>query len=399
MCDASCDQQTTTGRPSSRLAYDRAELLSWYCKAPPAASVVERLRDHGLWCVCRLRRVRRRHRAALCRIDGYRGRRSGRSRWRPPYSRPAGNSSSGLAGSRRVRTDDTLRSSLLPVHVDRHSAPRDVNVVFGCINIRSVANKIDDLLEVRRDHLIDVLFLVETWHNSDSVSLRRLRADGFQVVDRARPRVRDNVMTTNHGGVAAVAVPGIRLTLLDLGVKPESFELMCVRVVSGSSACIVAVIYRPGTESVTAAFFCELSDVLYRLVTFVDPVFLVGDVNIRLERTAEPTTGQFTELLAAHGLTCCVTAATHDLGGTLDIVAMRDDLPLSIVDVLDIGHRGLSSASVLDVGLSDHRLLRWSASMARLRPVYTTATIRPWRKLDTVTFRDAISSSSLCRSD
>src|SRR5664279_2015378 len=155
-------------------------------------------------------------------------------------------------------------------------------------------------------------------------------------------------MTTNHGGVAAVAVPGIRLTLLDLGVKPESFELMCVRIVSGSSACIVAVIYRLGSES----------------VTFVDPVFLGGDVNIRLERTAEPTTGQFTEMLSAHGLTCCVTAPTHDLGGTLDIVAMRDDLPLSIVDVLDIGHRGRSSASVLDVGLSDHRLLRWSASIA-----------------------------------
>jgi len=55
-------------------------------------------------------------------------------------------------------------------------------------------------------HAIDVLFLVETWHDTDSVSFRRLRADGFQVVDRPRPRVRDDVITTNHGGVAAVAV-------------------------------------------------------------------------------------------------------------------------------------------------------------------------------------------------
>jgi len=45
------------------------------------------------------------------------------------------------------------------------------------------------LLDVRRDLAIDVLFLGETWHDADSVSFSRLRADGFQVVDLPRPRV------------------------------------------------------------------------------------------------------------------------------------------------------------------------------------------------------------------
>ena len=36
--------------------------------------------------------------------------------------------------------------------------PRDVNVIFGCLNIRSVANKMDDLVDVRRDQLMDVMF-------------------------------------------------------------------------------------------------------------------------------------------------------------------------------------------------------------------------------------------------
>ena len=40
------------------------------------------------------------------------------------------------------------------------------------------------------------------------------------------------------------------------------------------------------------------------------------------------------------------------------IAAMRDELPLSVADVLD-------------VGLSDHRLLRWSTSFARPCPVGT----------------------------
>ena len=60
----------------------------------------------------------------------------------------------------------------------------------------------DDLLEVRRDMSIDVMFLVETWHDTDSVAFQRLRADGFQVVDRPRPRSRADTLATNHGGLA-----------------------------------------------------------------------------------------------------------------------------------------------------------------------------------------------------
>ena len=46
---------------------------------------------------------------------------------------------------------------------------------------------------------------------------------------------------------------------------------------------------------------------------------------------------------------------------------------------------------------NNHRLLRWSVSLARPCPVYTTTTSRPWRRLDATTFRDAVSSSSLSR--
>ena len=116
------------------------------------------------------------------------------------------------------------------MHIN-NSAQSDIMIsIFGCLNIRSLGNKLDDLLEVRRDQSVDVMFLVETWHDSDSVSLGRLRADGFQVVDRPRPRARADTLATNHGGVAAVAVQGVRLSLIDIGVNPGAFELLCVRM-------------------------------------------------------------------------------------------------------------------------------------------------------------------------
>ena len=100
-------------------------------------------------------------------------------------------------------------------------------------------------------------------------------------------------------------------------------------------------------------------------MTYIDPVFLVGDFNIRLDRADDPASRQFTDVLTAHGLLCRVTTPTHDRGGLLDVVASRTDLPSPSVDVLD-------------VGLSDHRLLRWSSALVRPCPVYSSTTRRPW---------------------
>ena len=113
---------------------------------------------------------------------------------------------------------------------------------------------------------------------------------------------------------------------------------------------------------------------------------LVGDVNIRLDRPTDADAVQFTELLDAHGFANHVTSPTHELGGMLDVVVSRVDLPPLHVDVHD-------------VGLSDHRLLQWSAQLMRPAPVYTTTTSRPWSRLDADAVRAALLASPLCQPD
>jgi hypothetical protein len=141
-------------------AYNRLELLSLYTAVGPIASVAVRVRELGLWSACRLRcfdshwRITR---PSDGRLDGaflcnYRGNHAGRSKRR-----------------------------------NRHASPKAADVNFGCFNVRSLENKIDALLDVRHDRRIDVLFLVETWLDHDSVCLRRLTADGYQVEQRSRP--------------------------------------------------------------------------------------------------------------------------------------------------------------------------------------------------------------------
>jgi len=130
-------------------------------------------------------------------------------------------------------------------------------LITGFVNIRSVHNKLDDLLDVRRDRSIDVLCLAETWHDVDCVGFSQLRVAGYNVVDRPRPRAGVSTdLSTNHGGVAVIAVPGVNLACVDVAAAPLStFEHICVRATAGQFAAIIVVIYRPGSSPIQPTFF------------------------------------------------------------------------------------------------------------------------------------------------
>ena len=89
-----------------------------------------------------------------------------------------------------------------------------------------------DIIAMKRDKSIDVLCLCETWHDEDSVSIRHLRAEGLQVLERTRPRPVSELSTlsTNPGGVAIAASRGVRLTAISSGNRKRSFEHVCARV-------------------------------------------------------------------------------------------------------------------------------------------------------------------------
>ena len=368
--------------PAPALAvYSRSFLLSLRPAATPSIGEEVLARVHQLG-------VRR-----------HRGRRAGLSvhakACRPvPVLRPVGNGVHVVTGNRPppaprvadVYIRDGKSLTHVPTIAQRHTRPVGRDLVFGSMNVHSLSpSKLDDLLVEFGDRSLDVMLLCETWHDADSVAIRRLRADGFGVVERARPRPRhtETSLSVNHGGVAIVAAAGVRLKAIDVGPEPSTFEYVAARVTVGTSSCVVAVIYRPGSSAVTATFFTELADVLDRLSTLVDPLVLAGDVNIRLERACDPHSIEFSDLVAGYGLIQRVRDPTHDAGGTLDVVCTRDDVPPPIVDVID-------------TGLSDHRLLRWSSCLLRPPPVYVTSTRRPWRSFDLDVFQADLRVSALC---
>jgi len=89
-------------------------------------------------------------------------------------------------------------------------------------------------------------------------------------------------------------------------------------------------------------------------------------------------------------------SVTADLFRSIDAVVVRDDM-------LDVHQRhnmlGGPCVSVVDIGMSDHHLLIWSAPARRLQPPTETVLRRSWRSLNIDDLRDELRVSPLCQPD
>jgi len=181
------------------------------------------------------------------------------------------------------------------------------------MNVQSATRKFDDIIAMKRDQSLDLLCPCETWHDQDSVSIRRLRAEGLQVLERARQRPADSQpsLATNYSGVALAASRGVKLTAINTGGRKRNVEHICVRVSSRGSSAVVLLVYRPGSVAADTSFFEDLADLLDRLVTFSDPLMIVGDLNVRLDRPDDPAYRRLQELFATYGVVCRVSTPTQ----------------------------------------------------------------------------------------
>jgi hypothetical protein len=75
------------------------------------------------------------------------------------------------------------------------------------------------------------------------------------------------------------------------------------------------------------------------------------------------------EVIESFGLTNCVHQATHDRGGSLDVVLTRCDLPPPATVVIDMKNNGLS----------DHSMIKWTTNLNAPPPLYETVNRCNWK--------------------
>ena len=88
---------------------------------------------------------------------------------------------------------------------------------------------------------------------------------------------------------------------------------------AATSYLIVVVIYRPGSASVSTSFFDDLSDTLDHVVGYNEPIFIVGDLNVRLDRSADRASQKLISLFDSYGFVNHVFESTHVAGEYLTL--------------------------------------------------------------------------------
>ena len=110
---------------------------------------------------------------------------------------------------------------------------------------------------------------------------------------------------------------GVRLTAVNMCGRQEVDAGAHMRHVSRLVMCHPANL----PTGRMCSFFSELADLLDRLISSVEPVLIVGDLNIKLDCPNEAASRRLHELFASYGLSCCVSSPT----GLVDVVVKRAD--------------------------------------------------------------------------
>ena len=132
----------------------------------------------------------------------------------------------------RIANNETVTAGKIPVIITQRllhatTAVRDVDVNpprrpsstlitlttrppstfnIGQLNARSLGNKAAAVCDCIIEHRLDVLCVVESWHNAtDSPSLIAATPPGYCYVEKARPGRARKTLNRNHGGICTLS--------------------------------------------------------------------------------------------------------------------------------------------------------------------------------------------------
>ena len=262
---------------------------------------------------------------------------------------------------------------------------------FAELNVHSLGNKYSAVRDIILDNELDILVVCESWHvSSDDILLRRSTPPGYCTIDEARPDPNGGTSATRYaigGGVVVYCREQFGAKKMAVIPRQESFEHVCTSLATPSGPVIVIALYRPGSAPLDQLFFREFTTLLEVVATYNSEIIISGDINVHLEDPDDRHGKQFVDLIHSFGFNQHVNSPTHQLGGLLDVIITRSD-------------SGVENMTVDPPTISDHGLI--SCLLPFLTPsrvVFNTRSIRSWKRLDRIVFREVLSSGPLCRDD
>jgi len=151
---------------------------------------------------------------------------------------------------------------------------------------------------------------------------------------------------------------------------------------------VIRLIYRPGSDAVSDAFFFLLSVVLESVALYKCQIIVAGDFNIHVNCHDDADAARLLDIIDSFDCTQQIPhVPTHSKGGTLDLVITKSGELLNDLSV--------NPPKVI----SDHSLITWRLHLLHQPPIIKDREIQSWKRVDKAALRTALTNSDLCRPD
>ena len=248
------------------------------------------------------------------------------------------------------------------------------------------------MLEYFGDTSCDICLVQETFlKEADKAILKEIADLGWSILSNPRKH-------RSGGGIAILYKPDIVLKSNEKVTKYKSYQVM-EAVLSCSSGLVRLVnIYRPPytkkarfTESM---FLEEFDDYLSGLIHKPGQPIIAGDFNIHVERPEDLYPKKFLDLLSSYNLHQCVPlVATHNMGGTLDLVITAENMLKKFQGPVEVVASGTNS---------DHYLVFFDVEL-KIKSTQTEEALytsyRNFNNIDVNDFKQDIMDSDLGKQD
>jgi len=170
------------------------------------------------------------------------------------------------------------------------------------------------------------------WNQSPFVAFLSTLTPSLIVDVRGFPVARICQQIT-HCGVVLFAVPGVQLTPVAIDCPMTYVEVVAARVTAGSlrqspsSSSSIGPATPPNQTFLDKMSHRSSSQMQPTRDRSPWPVYVTGDFNVRFDRMP----AIFWIWLGVSRFQVCPTDSTHQLGGTIDAVFSRQDLPITRV--------------------------------------------------------------------
>lgn len=256
-----------------------------------------------------------------------------------------------------------------PTFKPRTCRTQSRDIQFGTINARSAVQKSSLIQDVINSNKLDILVITETWFRPDmpDAILNGSAPCNFNIMHEFRSNGRG-------GGISVIYRSNISVRRLNITANHLTYERLSFKFTIGSARLNIVAVYRP-PPAPTTEFYTELSDLIDEVALQSGHFVLVGDINCP-GRTETEIDNKLSSLLQDYNLRQRVDSPTH-----ISNSATSNDSLLDVV-IHYINCSPVRCVSVLDVGLSDHRLVTASLCVPYIKPEVITFNTRNFKTLN-----------------